>query len=246
MSEVHVYGVVPASAELQIAEEGVRLIVHRDVAALVSDVEREGIGAVRVLRAHWRVLEQAVASTTVIPVRFGTVMADERAVVEEFLEPSHDELAAALAEMAGKVQLTVKGFYEEEALMASIVARSPAIARLRERVRGLPEAAAYYQRIELGQRVAAEVERSRERDAHEIFERLRPLALAARLEAASTSDVAVNAAFLVEEDRIDDFSRAVGALGRELAGRIRLRYVGPLPPYSFTGEDAMSGTGAWA
>ena len=245
MSEVHVYGVVPASAKLEIAEASVRLIVHRDVAALVSDVERDGLGAVRVLRAHWRVLEQAVSTTTVIPVRFGTVMADERALVEEFLEPSHDELAAALAEMAGKVQLTVKGFYEEEALMAGIVARSPAIARLRERVRGLPEAAAYYQRIELGQLVATEVERSRERDAQEIFERLRPLALAARLE-ASTSDAAVNAAFLVEDGRIDDFSRAVSALGRELAGRIRLRYVGPIPPYSFTGEHAMSGTGAWA
>jgi hypothetical protein len=242
MSEVHVYGVVPASAELTVEEEGVRLIPHRDVAALVSDIEGEGVAAVRVLRTHWRVLEQAGSSTTVLPVRFGTVMTDDRAVVEDFLEPSHDELIAALAAMTGKVQLTVKGFYEEDALMASVVARSPAIARLRERVRALPEAAAYYKRIELGQLVAGEVERCRERDAQDILERLRPHALAARLEAASTIDAAVNAAFLVEEDRVDDFSRAVTALGRELAGRIRLRYVGPIPPYSFTGEDAM----AWA
>ena len=244
MSEVHVYGVVPASAELTVEDEGVRLIVHREVAALVSDIEEAA--AVRVLRAHWRVLEQAGSTTTVIPVRFGTAMADDRAVVEQFLEPSHDELTAALAEMAGKVQLTVKGYYEEDALMASVVARSPAIARLRERVRGVPEAAAYYKRIELGQLVAAEVERCREQDSHEILERLRPLALAARLEAASTADTAVNAAFLVEERDVDGFSQAVSELGRELAGRIRLRYVGPIPPYSFTGEDAMSGTGTWA
>jgi hypothetical protein len=246
MSEVHVYGVVAASAGPHISEDGVRLIAHRDVAALVSDVERDGPHAVRVLRSHWRVLEQAGSSTTVIPVRFGTVMADDRAVVEEFLEPSHDRLTATLAEMAGKVQLTIKGFYEQDALMASVVARSPSIARLRERVRGLPEAAAYYKRIELGQLVAAEVERCRERDGQEIFERLRPLALAARLEPPSTITTAVNAAFLVEEDRVDEFSRAVGALGRELASRIRLRYVGPIPPFSFTGDDAMSGSAAWA
>jgi Gas vesicle synthesis protein GvpL/GvpF len=245
MSEVHVYGVVRRSAEPDV-QEGVRLIVHRDVAALVSDIEPEGLEPVHALRAHWRVLEHAGSSTTVIPVRFGTVMPDDRTVVEEFLEPSHDELVATLASMAGKVQLTVKGFYEEDALMASIVARSPAIARLREQVAGLPEAAAYYKRIELGRLVAAEVERFRERDAQHVLERLQPLAVAARLEAPSTADGAVNAAFLVEEDRIDEFSEAVSGLGRELAGRIRLRYVGPIPPYSFIGDDARSGTGAWA
>ena len=143
--------------------------------------------------------------------------------------------------MAGKVQLTVKGFYEQDALMTGVVERSPAIARLREQVRGLPEAAGYYKRIELGQLVAAEVERERERDAHGILERLRPLALAARLEPPSTTDSAVHAAFLVDGERVEEFSGAVAALGRELAGRIRLRFLGPLPPYSFSGEDATAG-----
>lgn len=246
MSEVHVYGVVPASARLDLADEGVRLVAHRRVAALVSDAEPGELTAVRVLRDHWRVLEEACAHATVLPVRFGTVMADDGAVVEQFLKPSHDELAAQLDAMAGKVQLTVKGFYDEEALMADVVARSPAIARLRERVNALPEAAAYYKRIELGQLVAAEVERTRERDAQAILERLEPSALAARLEPPSSADAAVNAAFLVEGTRVDEFSDAVARLGRELAGRIRLRYVGPLPPYSFTGADAGERTGAWA
>jgi Gas vesicle synthesis protein GvpL/GvpF len=246
MSEVHVYGVVPASAELEFAEDTVRRIVHRDVAALVSDIEHDQLKAVHVLRTHWRVLEHASTQTTVLPVKFGTVMADERAVVDDFLEPSHDDIAAALAEMAGKVQVTVKGFYDEDALMAGVVARSPAIARLRKDVQRLPEAAAYYKRIELGQRVAAEVERARESDAHEVLERLRPYALDARLEPPSTADSAVNAAFLLEATRIDDFSHAVTALGRELAGRIELRYIGPLPPYSFVRDTIGSGDRAWA
>jgi hypothetical protein len=246
MSEVHVYCVVPASAGPELAEDGLRLVAHRDIAALVSDVDPDDLRAVRVLREHWRVLERASAGTTVLPVRFATVMADDRAVVDEFLAPSHDEIAAALADLAGKVQLTVKGFYEEDALMAGIVERSPAIARLREHVRAVPEAAAYYKRIELGQRVAAEVERARERDANDILERLSPLALDARLEPPSTADGAFNAAFLVEESRVDEFSRAVSGLGRELAGRIRLRYVGPIAPYSFTGEQVTARTDAWA
>ena len=210
MSEVHVHGVVPASATAELAEQGHRLIGHRDVAVLVIDSDRDGLRAASVLRSYWRVLEQAAAVTTVLPVRFGTVMSDDRAVVSEFLEPEHDELARRLVDMAGKVQLTVKGFYEQDALMTGVVERSPTIARLREQVRGLPEAATYYKRIELGQMVAAEVERTRERDAHGIFERLRPLALAARLEPPSTPDAAVHAAFLVEDERIDEFSARRG------------------------------------
>jgi hypothetical protein len=246
MSEVHVFGVVPATADPGIEEDGVRLIPHRDVAALVTDSESTELRAVDVLRTHWRVLEQAATRTAVLPVRFGTVMADDRAVAEEFLAPSHDELAGVLAEFAGKVQLTVKGSYEEDALMAGVVATSPAVARLRDQVSGVPAAAAYYKRIELGQLVAAEVERTRERDAREIVRQLEPLAVAARLEPVSGVDAAVNAAFLVEEGRVDEFSRVVSELGRRLAGRIRLRYVGPLPPYSFTGETAGVGAGAWA
>jgi hypothetical protein len=246
MSEVHLFGVVPAADRPAITAERVRKIAHRDVAVLVGDIDGDKLTAARVLRTHWRVLEEAGMSTTVLPVRFGTVLADDRAVVEHFLEPAHDDLAAGLAEMAGKVQLTVKGTYDEQGLMASIVKDSPVVARLREQVAALPDAATYYKRIELGRLVSAEVERARECDARHIVERLEPLSVAARVEAPSTLDTAVHAAFLVERHRVDEFSEAVGALGDELAGRIALRYIGPLPPYSFTGDRAVAGAGGWA
>jgi gas vesicle protein GvpL/GvpF len=240
MSEVHVYGVLPASARPELTVESVRQIPHRKIAALVSDIDRGDLSAVRVLRAHWRVLEEVAASTTILPVRFGTVMADDRAVVEAFLGPAYDELAASLQEMDGMVQLTVKGTYDETALMAGVVKRSPAIARLRKQVAGVPESAAYYKQIELGQLVAAEVERARDRDAQEVMDRLEPFATAARREPPATLDAALNLAFLVDRRDIDRFSRAVAELRRELAGQIELRYVGPLPPYSFTGDRAVT------
>jgi hypothetical protein len=246
MSEVVVYGVLRASERPEVTAAPVRRIAHRDVAALVSDVQPGELTAAALLRAHWRVLEEAGSSTTVLPVRFGTVMADDRAVVDEFLDPSHDDLVAGLARMTGKVQLSVKGSYDEAALMASVVARSPAVARLREQVRALPEAAAYYKRIELGQLVAAEVDQARERDAREVVERLEPLAIAARREPPAPIHGAVNAAFLVDRPRMDEFSHAVSALGRELDGRIKLRYVGPLPPYSFASDGPTGENVAWA
>ena len=246
MSEVHVYGIVPAGNGRPVEDANVRQVSHGDVAALVSDIDRDDLQASKVLRTHWRVLEQAAANATVLPVRFGTVMADDRAVVEQYLAPLHDQLTAGLAEMHGKVQLTLKGKYREDALMAGIVSRSRAIDRLRHEIDKLPEAAAYYKRIELGQLVAAEVEATRERDTRHLLQQLEPLAIAVRAETQSTVNAAFNLAFLVDRGRVDEFSAAVAALRSDVRDWIDLRYVGPLPPYSFTGDRVDPGAAAWA
>jgi hypothetical protein len=245
MSEVHLHGVVTASARGAVESAGARAIVHGALAAVASDVEPGQTRAAELMRRHWRVLEALALQTSVVPVRFGTAMPDEQAVVDEFLVPRHDALAGQLAALEGKVQVTVKGTYDEQALMRSIVEGSPAVARLRERVRSLPEAAARNERIRLGELVAAEVARARERDAAWLLERLEGLALATSRESAGGIDGAVNAAFLVERDRLPAFGDAVGAAAEQLAGRVTLRYLGPLPPYSFASEQA-EGTPAWA
>ncbi|HET8952484.1 MAG TPA: GvpL/GvpF family gas vesicle protein, partial [Solirubrobacteraceae bacterium] len=63
-----------------------------------------------------------------------------------------------------------------------------------------------------------------------------------RLETATGTDGAVNAAFLVERERTRDFGRALDAAAQELSPRIELRVIGPLPPYSFAADEAA----AWA
>ena len=251
MTTVYLYGVAPAAEKVEVeapgvesSKQGVRRIVHGELAALVSDVESGPLVAAKGLRAHWRVLEEAVAGATVLPVRFGTVMESEGAVVEQFLAPRHDHLVALLAELSGKVQLSVKAFYDEERLMRGVVDESPAVAQLRERVRQRPKAATYYDRIQLGELVAGEVEQARERDSALVIGRLEPLAVATRRAPPGAADAAVNAAFLVERSRVEEFSEAVGRLSDEVKGRMRLRYIGPLPPYSFTEEQEA--VGAWA
>jgi Gas vesicle synthesis protein GvpL/GvpF len=248
VTAVYVYGIARAAEPIEVKApgvgEGVRRVVHGELAALASDVEPGPLVAARGLRAHWRVLEEATSKATVLPVRFGTVMEGEEAVVDRFLAPRHDHLVAQLAELSGKVQLSVKAFYEEDRLMRGVVEGSPAVARLRQRVRGRPKAATYYDRIELGELVAGEVEQARERDSALVLGRLEPLAVAAHLDPPGTPDAAVNAAFLVDRSRVDEFSGAVARLADELEGRMRLRYVGPLPPYSFTEEQEA--VGAWA
>ena len=250
-ASVYVYGVLPGSDQARVSVGGVegaqvRTIEHGALAAVVSTVEADALAAAREVRAHWRVLEEASKATTVLPVRFGTVMESDDAVRKRLLEPNAAGLTELLNELAGRVQLNVKGDYDEERLLSAVVREVPAVATLRERVQKLSDSAGYYDRIRLGELVAAEIARRREDDAALARARLEPRSVATSAEEPQSPNAAFNLAFLVEGSDVDAFSEAVAKLRAELGERVRLDYVGPLPPYSFGEADLSAGAEAWA
>jgi hypothetical protein len=250
-AKVYVYGVLSSSDAARVPGGGVegadvRTVEHAGLAALVSTLDGDALAAAREVRAHWRVLEEASKSGPVLPVRFGTVMESDAAVRERLLEPGAEELLELLAALQGRLQLNVRAEYDEEQLLREVVRSSPPIAALRDRVRALPENAGYYERIRMGELVAAEVARHRERDDALSLARLEKLAVASRIEERSSANSAFNLAFLVDGEAVDRFSEAVGRLRQELGERVSLRYVGPLPPYSFVEGDLGAGVPAWA
>jgi hypothetical protein len=234
----YVYGVVDAAAPdptgSGIHGASLRLIPGETAAALVSDLPAEELRLGREEAiTHARVLEDALSRGTVLPMRFGVVLANDDEVRERILAGHSGELAAQLERLQGKVELAVRAVYEEEQLMREIVQTHPEIARRRERLRGQPEDATYYERIGLGELVADAVERARENDAHTILEVLSPLALAVEIGQPGHERVALSASFLVERDGLDRFDQALEEVAAGQAGRIRFKLTGPLPPHSF-------------
>ena len=68
---VYVYGVASAAERASlpdagVAGAGVRIVEHDGLAALVSDLDSGTLVAAREVRAHWRVIEAAATSTTVL------------------------------------------------------------------------------------------------------------------------------------------------------------------------------------
>lgn len=251
-AKVYAYGVLSRSDAARVSVAGgvegadIRTVEHAGLAALVSTVEGDALAVAREVRAHWRVLEEATKSGPVIPVRFGTVMEGDAAVREQLLEPRAQDLLELLAALQGRLQLNVNAEYDEERLLREVVRSSPPIAALRERVTALPENAGYYERIRMGELVAAEIARRREQDEALALARLEKQSVASRVEELSSQNGAFNLAFLVNSDEVDGFGEAVGRLREELGERVSLRYVGPLPPYSFIESDLGAGAPAWA
>ena len=234
----YVYGVVPASAappaRTGIGGAAVETIASGATAAIVSDVSGDDLLAGREeLMIHAQVLEDALECGVVLPMRFGAVMAGADSVRHELLERHHDALMSQLAELQGKVELRLRAVFEETALMSEVVRDNPEIAALRDALRGQEEDATYYERIRLGEMVAAAVERTCDAAAQAMLDALAPLALAVDTGGPGHEQVAFNGSFLVERERIAEFDAAVDEIGRAQAGRMHLKYTGPLPAHSF-------------
>jgi hypothetical protein len=235
----YVYGVVRSKGAAPpkgagIDDEPIGVVAHGGVAALTSDVPADFLQAGREeLLAHTRVLEEAMEGSVVLPMRFGVVMPDEETLHDRLLGPFAETLEAQLQEMDGKVEVTIKGIHDEEAILREVISENPEIAELKAAIRGKPEAATYYERIRLGELIAAALDDKRGAAAPQIIERLAPYAADVRVGEPVHERMAVNASFLVERARLGEFDRVVDQLGAELAGRIQLKYTGPLPPHSF-------------
>jgi hypothetical protein len=230
MPGLYLYGVVPAAAgegldAVGLDDRPVRVVVHGALGVVVSEArEEELLGRRRELLRHAEVIEQALRHGPVLPLRFGAMADTDADVVEEILAPRHDELLALLEEMHGRVEVRLRGFYDEQAVLAELVARQPQLQHV---------GSTMDERVDAGGRIARALEAQRDEDAAAIIARLAPLAVDVVREAPATEMMALNAAFLLEEDDLTRFDEAVRAIGAEVEGRLRLKYVGPVPPASF-------------
>lgn len=222
----------PAEA-LDLDDLGARLgarvgvVTHGGIAALVSDTdEATPAPSRRHLVTHAGILEAAADLATVLPVRFGVVAPDEQALVGAFLAPEEPALLGRIVQLDGHAELRMRGSYDEDIVVREVLADDRRAARLRGRQ-------ALDARLELGERITAGIEARRDRDAGHVVAALRSLVSDVAPGAVSEPLDAFALSFLVSTEGLTAFDRAVEELGAELAPRVQLELVGPLPPFSF-------------
>jgi hypothetical protein len=217
-----------------VASEATRLVESNGLAALVSSVPAERLRVRRSdLHAHLRAIEEVFEQTTVLPCRFGTVLASEDDVRRHLLDARREELHGLLQRVEGHAQLNVKAVYDEPEVLREVVAADPSIAGASERAKGLGDAA-YFQNIQLGELIAGRLAGRRADDAERIHARLAPLAVDVVFDTDDRDPLLVlKASFLVERKLVERFDTALESLVQEEAPAIRFELVGPLPPTAF-------------
>jgi hypothetical protein len=237
----YVYGVVPATGGSPLPLHGideaeVEYVSHGDVAAAVSIIALDRPPGRRAeLMAHNSVVDALANASTVLPVKFGSIMVDRDSVVTDLLAPSHDRFADLLANLAGCRQFNLRASYVQDQVLAEVVQGNPEIAELRRRTRELPEGAMHPDLVRLGELVSRALEDKRADDARTIMETVRPFALDEARRKGGGVDHLLDLAVLVEDERIAEFEDGLEQLAEALHERVRLRLVGPVAPYEFAG-----------
>ena len=213
---LYVYAVARSEAELPetgIRHRPTRTVSDRDLKAVVSEID---LGRAHLdeedMWEHEEVVEALMASGPVLPMRFGTILADETAVALLLLE-RRAELRTGLERVRGAVELGVR---------ATIAADDPTPAA------DVGSGTAY-----MRMRMAA----SRQRDEmmRRIHEPLAALARDSALRMPSPGGAQMRGAYLVDREAVDVFCERVNDLERERFASA-LVCTGPWPPYSFSGE----------
>jgi hypothetical protein len=212
----------------------VRIVRAGPLGAVVSDAPRDAVALNREnLHAHSETLQELLeTASAVVPIQFGTVFPDDAAVRNDLLSRT-TELNRLLDRVDNRVEFRLKTFYVEDVVLTELLAEDRRVRELQTRTRGLSPDAAYYDRIQLGELIAAGLAAKRAGDGKTIVRRLAAIAVDHVVDEPGSDWCVVAASFLVDRSATRRFEAASRELADGLGARARIRCVGPLPPYSF-------------
>jgi hypothetical protein len=173
---------------------------------------------------HEAIVEALMAARAVLPVRFGTVLADE-ATVQATLAAHYGDFVASLDRVRGRVELSLRVLWDDappspqpSPAGGGGSGRGRGRAYLMARLEEEHQRQAWRQRAEA---LAAEL--------HTLLDRL---AVESTRQVLVTSRLLLTAAYLVERDQVAAFRREVEVLNAAHP-ELRLLCTGPWPAYNF-------------
>ena len=248
---VHIYAVIPKGekvvfdvAGIDSSHDEVYSVPHGDISAVVSAsppvdycrLRRDE--AIHYLVAHQRVVEEVMRFFPVLPVKFGTTLPGTTGVYH-FLAQGEELLRNAMDKFAGLIQMEVVALWKLSEVLKEI-AREKSIVQLKAKVLAQGSESSMDDRIAIGRMVQESLERRRFILREKLITPLRKAARDLVVNPIMNDDMVANLAFLVDKVGQDILEQHLEALDKEFEGRLHLRCVGPLPPYSFASVEVKS------
>ena len=206
---------------------------YRDLAAVVSDTPIRIYDPTREnVLAHELVNETVMREFTVIPMSFGTIFRTQQDIVE-LVKSTYKAFDDVLDKMKDKIEFGLKVLWEREKVIGRLEQSDEEISRLKQEITGNGQSSTYFARMQLGRLVESALESAANGYVMDIHESLKPVAVASRSNKPIGDRMIMNAAYLVERAREQEFDDAVKALSRKYEDVLSFKYTGPWPPYNF-------------
>ena len=239
----YIYGIIEETKEKYFTVDGVNgnrigTINYKDLAAVVSHKPMVSYDRfdeqsnVSDLRAHQLVLENILKDYSVIPMGFGIIAKSDNDV-KELLKTAYADFKDTFREIDNKVELNVQVICYEAAILNEVVTDNKAVYQLKRELISADADDADRIKIEVGKAVISALNEIKDEYVKNILETLKEVAISSCPGKLADAQMIVNESFLVARDRETEFDQRVNQLAEKYKDRVKFKYIGPMPPYSF-------------
>jgi len=240
---LYLYGICPAPgpnvAELQgLDQQPVQTHFLDGFAFLYSEAQQERyLASRRNLLSHEKVLEAVMAEghTTLLPLQFGLIVQDWQHVVDQLTGPHRQQMMQLLDRLAGKREVGVKIFWNQDAELQTLLAENRSLREKRDRLEG--QTLSMDQVVSIGQELESGLAARRQAIVNRFQAQLNAIAVEVVENDPMSDNMIYNAAYLIPWEAEPEFGEQVEILDREFNDRLRIRYNNFTAPYNFAQLD---------
>ena len=230
----YIYGIINSDSKKSFGNIGIGngeiySVQFEDIGAVVSDIFDNCKIGVEEAKIHDEVLRKIMEPYTIIPMGFGIVAKDAEEIIN-ILKRGRMKLKKTLEKVDNKLQINIKISWDK-AILANILNENIEIRKLASQVK---ENLDQSLRIELGRKVSAVLDEKKAEYLEEIERSLKGISFDFEESKNVDQDMLMNAAFLVDKTRNQEFYSKLIELENKYANKLKLHAVGPLPAYNFT------------
>lgn len=190
---------------------------------------------------HEKIIEGIMKDTCVIPFKFGTIFNTEDNL-KACLQEHGEEFKENLKNLEGKEEWGLKVYCDMKKLKEAIGKEDAETLKIEEEIKSSSSGKAYLLKKKKEELIKDALNKRINEYGQKSFETLKDLSIEARINKLLPKEVTeredemiLNAAFLVDKNKVSEFIQATGVLkGKYTDKGFSFDCTGPWPPYNFT------------
>ncbi|MGB2762151.1 MAG: GvpL/GvpF family gas vesicle protein [Minisyncoccales bacterium] len=216
----------------------VNIVHYKDIAAVVSSspiINFDRLNKKELtnhVATHQRVNEAVMKEYDVVPMAFGIIAPSVNEVMR-ILEKAYLQFKTAFKNITGKAEFAVQVWWNPKKLLEELANTNPEIRKLKQTVVLKGSILGMPMKLKLGKLIQKEAEIQRQTFINDIHKSLRNLSLASTSNKLIDDEMIANLSFLIEKAKELELDRKMQELGKKYEGKLKFKYIGPMPPYSF-------------
>ena len=230
----YIYSIIGETKDRRFGSAGINnrevsFVHYKDIAAVVSNTpvinfdRLDKKELMRHIATHQQVNEEVMKDYDVVPMAFG-IIAPSLDEVMRILEKAYLQFKTAFKNITGKAEFVVQVWWNPQKILEDL-ANTNNRQKEKETSNGV--------KLKLGKLIQKEAEIQREAFINDIHAFLRNLCLDSTLNKLVADEMLVNLSLLIEKAKESELDKKMQELGKKYEGKLRFKYIGPMPPYSF-------------